>query len=266
MSTAVAHIAQPQRVSLLAKMAARYHVEPSKMLDTLKATAFKGQVTNEQMMALLIVADQYGLNPWTREIYAFPDKGGVVPVVGVDGWARIVNEHPQMDGMEFDGDAESCTCRIYRKDRSHPISVTEYLSECRRNTPPWNSHPRRMLRHKAMIQCARLAFGFAGIYDEDEDEAQRIVRDMGTAEEAPSRERMSPAQVTRILRSEPDAQPQQPEAPPPFDYAAAHERVQRCADAEVLALMADEWRDLPDGEAKDDLMTLVAGRMRELEG
>jgi hypothetical protein len=25
-----------------------------------------------------------------------------------------------------------------------------------------------MLRHKAMIQCARLAFGFAGIYDEDE--------------------------------------------------------------------------------------------------
>ena len=30
-----------------------------------------------------------------------------------------------------------------------------------------------MLRHKAMIQCARLAFGFVGIYDEDE--AQRIV-------------------------------------------------------------------------------------------
>jgi hypothetical protein len=29
-----------------------------------------------------------------------------------------------------------------------------------------------MLRHKAMIQAARIAFGFAGIYDEDE--AQRI--------------------------------------------------------------------------------------------
>jgi hypothetical protein len=29
-----------------------------------------------------------------------------------------------------------------------------------------------MLRHKAMIQCARLAFGFAGIYDQDE--AERI--------------------------------------------------------------------------------------------
>jgi hypothetical protein len=30
-----------------------------------------------------------------------------------------------------------------------------------------------MLRHKAMIQCARLAFGFAGIFDQDE--AERIV-------------------------------------------------------------------------------------------
>ena len=30
-----------------------------------------------------------------------------------------------------------------------------------------------MLRHKAMIQCARLAFGFGGIYDQDE--AERIV-------------------------------------------------------------------------------------------
>jgi len=30
-----------------------------------------------------------------------------------------------------------------------------------------------MLRHKALIQCARIAFGFSGIYDEDE--AARIV-------------------------------------------------------------------------------------------
>jgi len=29
-----------------------------------------------------------------------------------------------------------------------------------------------MLRHKAMIQCARIAFGFGGIYDQDE--AERI--------------------------------------------------------------------------------------------
>lgn len=144
--------------------------------ETLKSTAFKGgvQVSDAQMVALLIVAQQYGLNPFVRELYAFPDKGGIVPVVSVDGWSRIMNTHDQFDGMEFKQDDQSCTCIIYRKDRSHPTSATEYMDECKRdNSPAWKSHPRRMLRHKAMIQAARLAFGFTGIYDQDE--AERII-------------------------------------------------------------------------------------------
>lgn len=157
-------------------------VEARELVDVLKQTAFRGQVSDAQMSALLIVANQYGLNPWTKEIYAFPDQNnGIVPVVGVDGWARIINEHPQFDGIEFEQNDEACTCIMYRKDRTRPIRVTEYMAECKRETKPWKSHPKRMLRHKALIQCARLAFGFVGIYDEDE--AERITeRNMGTAE------------------------------------------------------------------------------------
>lgn len=164
-------IAQNQAVAL----AKQFNIQgdPQELVQTLKATAFKGNATDAQFNALMIVSTQYGLNPFTKEIYAFPDKNnGITPVVGVDGWARIINSHPQFDGMEFASDSESCTCKIYRKDRNHPTTVTEYLEECKRNTQPWDSHPRRMLRHKAMIQAARLAFGFGGIYDEDE--AQRI--------------------------------------------------------------------------------------------
>lgn len=163
------------------------------LIETLKATAFKGEVSDAQMTALLVVANQYKLNPWTKEIYAFPDKqNGIVPVVGVDGWARIINTHPQFDGMDFDQNENSCTCIIYRKDRNHPIKVTEYMDECYRPAfkskqgyevkGPWQSHPKRMLRHKAMIQCARLAFGYGGIYDQDE--AERITEEkyMGQAE------------------------------------------------------------------------------------
>src|SRR5580765_7172723 len=72
--------------------------------------------------------------------------------------------------MDFELTQDTATCIIYRKDRSHPTRITEYLAECTRGTDPWKSHPRRMLRHKALIQCARLAFGFAGIYDHDEGE------------------------------------------------------------------------------------------------
>lgn len=171
----VAEIQPRQAPSLVSRMASRYGVDADKMMGTLKATAFKGEVSNEQMMALLIVAEQHGLNPWTREIFAFPDRTGIVPVVSVDGWSRIINEHPQMDGIDIQvsADGQECTCAIYRKDRSHPTRITEYFSEVNRGTAPWKSHPKRMLRHKTLIQCARIAFGFAGIYDEDE--AERIV-------------------------------------------------------------------------------------------
>ena len=174
---------KPQRTSLVQKFADRFSIEPNKLLSTLKATAFRQKdaaVTDEQMASLLIVADQYKLNPFTREIFAFPDKGGIVPVVGVDGWSRIINEHPEFDGMDFnyppdspDGTQAWCEVVIHRKDRAHPIVVREYFSEVKRSTQPWQSHPRRMLRHKTIIQGARVAFGFAGIYDEDE--AERII-------------------------------------------------------------------------------------------
>src|SRR3990167_702064 len=177
--------AESDKRSLITKSAERYGLEPNKMMATLKATAFKGDVTNEQMAALLIVADQHGLNPWTKEIYAFPSRQGIVPVVGVDGWARIVNSHPQFDGMDFAQDDEKCTCTIHRKDRSHPVSVTEYAIECKRDTDPWRTHPKRMLRHKAMIQCARIAFAFAGIYDPDE--AERVLAAEDAIDVTPAR-------------------------------------------------------------------------------
>lgn len=176
------------------------------LIGTLKATAFKGQVSDAQMTALLVVANQYALNPWTKEIYAFPDKNnGIVPVVGVDGWSRIINSHPQFDGIEFEQNDESCTCIIYRKDRNRPIKVTEWMAECKRNgMGPWQSHPRRMLRHKAMIQCARLAFGYGGIYDQDE--AERIVeaapvKHMGTVEDAAPQPAYTPEQFAELLPS-----------------------------------------------------------------
>jgi phage recombination protein Bet len=194
MTNDVAMIERAPRVSLIARCAERYGVEAGKFLDTLKATAFKTDkpVSNEQMMALLIVSEQYKLNPFTKELYAFPDKrGGIVPVVSIDGWARIINERAEYDGMAIEDGTDSCTVTMWRKDRMHPTVITEYLSECNRGTDPWRTHPRRMLRHKAVIQCARMAFGFAGIYDEDE--AQRIVH-MGPADE------VTPTQGTQRMR------------------------------------------------------------------
>ena len=193
--------------SLVVQMSERFGVEPSKFYDTLKATAFKQRdgsaPSDDQMMTLMIVAEQYRLNPFTREIYAFPDKqNGIIPVVGVDGWSRIINEHPAFDGIEFEysdkmltmpGAKVSCPewveCVIYRNDRSRPIRIKEFLDEVYRAPfsgnkngrqytveGPWQSHTKRQLRHKALIQCSRVAFGFGGIFDQDEAERIRDVQ------------------------------------------------------------------------------------------
>lgn len=166
--------------SVVVKLAERFDIQPAEFEQTVKKTVCPANITNEQFLAFMMVAAEYSLNPITKQIYAFPAKGGgIVPVVSIDGWLRIINTHPEFDGMEFvdslspdGGKLLSVTCRMYRKDRARPVEVTEYMAECRRSTDVWNQWPARMLRHKATIQCARYAFGLSGIYDEDE--AQRI--------------------------------------------------------------------------------------------
>lgn len=175
-ATPAQNVATAQKQSILAKVATRFGMDPNGFANTLRATVFKG-ASNEEFAALLVVADSYGLNPLTKELYAFPQKGGgIVPLVSIDGWIRIMNDHPQFDGIEFTdipddaGKLIAIETVIYRKDRSRPIRVTEYLDECKRNTDPWNKSPARMLRHRSLIQCARIAFGFSGIYAEDDVE------------------------------------------------------------------------------------------------
>lgn len=186
MTDAAANIAVIERQprSVLVDMSGRYGMEPAAFEATLRATVCKGNVSREEFAAFLLVAKEYGLNPMTKELYAFPAKGGgIQPIVSIDGWARIINDHPMFDGMDFEDvregdDLIAITCRMHRKDRSRSIEATEYMAECRKGTDVWKTWPRRMLRHKAMIQCARYAFGFSGIVDPDEYERMESVRDV----------------------------------------------------------------------------------------
>lgn len=167
------------KASPLQIMGDRFNIEPAKLIEVLKGTVIKATdkhtPTNEEVAAFVMVANQYGLNPFTREIHAFADpRRGVVPIVGIDGWARIVNEEPRFDGCEFDyqvdekGKPIATTCTMHVKGRSHPVSVTEFFAECFRPTEPWKGMPNRMLRHKAFMQAARIAFSLSGLFDEDE--------------------------------------------------------------------------------------------------
>ena len=161
----------------LEAMANRLQVSPAGLKSTLMQTVFSGCRNDSEFIALVMVANEYHLNPLLKEIYAFPAKGGgIVPMVGYDGWVKLMNNHPQFDGIEYNdhldskGNLYAIECIIYRKDRRHPIKLMELLDECRRGTEPWKMMPSRMLRNRVTCQAARLAFGFSGIASEgDED-------------------------------------------------------------------------------------------------
>jgi phage recombination protein Bet len=137
--------------------------------------------TQADLERLLMMAERLKLDPLNNEIYAIETqadaskKSHIVLVVGVDGWSKVINSHPEFDGMRFiesePGDDELplyFECTIFRKDRKVATSVREYMYEAHTNQGAWLTHPRRMLRHKAMIQCARICFGLSGVYDPDE--------------------------------------------------------------------------------------------------
>lgn len=137
------------------------------------------QATNAELAIVTGVCATYGLNPLVKECSALVTGGKLSVVVMVDGWYKMVNRRPEFDGVEFDdkfddkGNLASITCRMFIKGRERPVCVTEYMAECRDpKSSVWQKWPGRMLRHKAYIQCARMAFGISEVIDDDE--ASRI--------------------------------------------------------------------------------------------
>ncbi len=191
---------QEQSCDLMTRLSEKYGLDEQTLLNTLAQTAFRQQngsvPTREQLLSLLAVADQYDLDPFIKQIWALNDRrNGVIPVISIDGWARIMNAHPQSNGVSFCYPDELVTmdehmkpahvwveCQIHRKDREHPICVREYLDELYRPAAvkngksfpgPWQTCPKRMLRHKALVQCIRIGYGLSGVFDPDE--AERIL-------------------------------------------------------------------------------------------
>ncbi|ENN90917.1 phage recombination protein Bet [Bartonella schoenbuchensis] len=190
---------------LVAKMAQQYDLSEQDFRDAIFKTCISGNISNAEFLVFVYLAKKYGLDPLNKEIYAIPKKGGgIISVVSVDGWLKIIHSHDNLDGVELqenfdnEGNLFSVTCTIHLKDKKYPIKITEYLKECKRNTEPWNQCPARMLRHKAVIQCARYAFGFSGIYDEDE--ANRINEAIYLSEVnyTPQNERISDESLAQI--------------------------------------------------------------------
>ena len=119
-----------------------------------------------QQNALRLIT-KHSLDPFSDEIaiYQYEDRHWQA-FITIDGWSKLINEHPAFNGIGFTESTELVGgipawmgCSIHRNDRVVPIEVKEYLCEIQTEHSIWKDMPRRMLRHRVIAQCARLAFG-----------------------------------------------------------------------------------------------------------
>jgi len=123
------------------------------------------EVPAKSILVLLRSMQSLHLDPLSEEIGLTQYEDGHWQVfITIEGCSKLLNQHPQFSGLLFnqadtliDGVPEWIECSIYRRDRTVPTTVREYLMEVRGENAIWQKMPRRMLRHRALQQCVRLA-------------------------------------------------------------------------------------------------------------
>jgi len=177
------------------------------MIKTLKQTVAVG--TNDAEFAMFSeVCKASGLNPFLKQIWCIvtgKDSYRKVQIMtGIDGFYEIANRHPQYDGSEIILSEEiieipikitkwengsstyvdhiveapvSATCKVYRKDRKMPTSITVYWKEYAQDLVSskgklmiWGRMPRVLLSKCAESTALRKAFPqqMSGIYTQEE--------------------------------------------------------------------------------------------------
>ena len=124
------------------------------------------EVPAKTILAMLRTMQHWHLDPLKEEIgFTQYEDGNWQVFISIDGCSKLLNEHSQFNGLVFnqadtliEGVPEWMECTIYRRDRIMPITVREYFVEVRHTNDLWQKMPRRMLRHRALQQCVRLAF------------------------------------------------------------------------------------------------------------
>lgn len=188
----------------------------------ISAKAQHGAKASDGELAVVAgVCATYGLNPLVKEAHAFISGGKLQVMIGIDGWLKIMNRHPDFDGVEFDYEWDGktlsgVTTKIFTKNRSRPVCVTEWLDECKQDkSDAWRKYPKRMLRNKSLGQCIRVAFGISEILDDDE--------------------------ASRITQGEKNITPQTSNVST-VDYPAIDQAMGECADHDALNKLCAEIR------------------------
>lgn len=147
-------------------------VQKQTLLDYLTAFGLASQLTQEEKLQFIEVAQAFRLNPFKREIhvavYGEGEYRRMSIVVGYQVYLDRAERTGQLDGwrawVEGQGEDMKAFVEIHRKDWHSPFVHEVYWKECvqrkRDGTPTsfWSKMPRFQLKKVAISQGFRLAF------------------------------------------------------------------------------------------------------------
>lgn len=147
-------------------------VQKQTLLDYLTAFGLASQLTQEEKLQFIEVAQAFHLNPFKREIhvavYGEGEYRRISIVVGYQVYLDRAERTGQLDGwrawIEGQGEDMKALVEIHRKDWTHPFQHEVYWREAvqkKKDGSPtafWSKQPRFQLRKVAISQGFRLAF------------------------------------------------------------------------------------------------------------
>lgn len=147
-------------------------IQKQTLLDYLTAFGLASQLTQEEKLQFIEVAQAFHLNPFKREIhvavYGEGEYRRMSIVVGYQVYLDRAERTGQLDGwrawVEGQGDDMKALVEIHRKDWHSPFVHEVYWKECvqrKRDGQPtsfWSKMPKFQLKKVAISQGFRLAF------------------------------------------------------------------------------------------------------------
>jgi len=167
-------------------MTSLINYDDKKVIADLKNTVALN-TTDSEFKMFVEVCKGTNLNPFLKEIWCIKTTHQVQIMVGLNGYLKIANSHPDFDGMttrfEYDdkGKPIACFVDVYRKSRKYPsvgyaffdeVKGMKFNKEARKweVTDIWLKRPSQMLEKCAIANGIRKAFAteLAGTYIPEE--------------------------------------------------------------------------------------------------
>ena len=136
----------------------------AKAIEYLTAMGKMNSLTEQQKNIFIEIAVSCGLNPFKREIYPIGYGNNFNVITGYEVYQKRADRTGLFDGYETEweedanGNIKTCTCIVYRKDRSHPTKQKVYFAEYNLGNSIWKSKPHTMIEKVAIAQAFRKAF------------------------------------------------------------------------------------------------------------